>query len=151
MCMNNDIQSLKRYDAINKTIGEGFRALNINLSDHAESLRKLNKFLTEMNRKYQADDYWHPVFGEDGGFPGPEFDWVLVRIRDAGTNNKPYSVPHIAEVRNGEWWAQEWDDRYGSEKVPFEVVFWKPIPGDESVDIVSNCGKVIEQRHIYGY
>lgn len=103
-------------------------ALNKNVLSCAESLINLSDTL-----KRTTDNYWNPVFGPDGEIPGDEYDWVLVKIRDIGTNNKPYNVPHIAEYRkDGLWWAQEWDKPYGVDnELPFEVVYWRSIPEDQ--------------------
>lgn len=122
-------------------------ALNKNVLDCAKSLRGLADAV-----KDETGDYWHPVFGPDGEVPGEDYDWVLVKIRDIGTNNKPYNVPHIAEFRkDGLWWALEWNEPYGvNEKVPFEVVFWRPIPGDTITAKLFADSSEVRRYHEYG-
>lgn len=141
----NDINfdTLKAIENLRKTMNSNFVALNTNLTDCAKSLRALanaveqkgeeTKKLYGDNTLYtSSEDYWHPVLGPNGSLPGDEYDWVLVRIRDIGVCTKPYNIPHIAEFRrnSGKWWAEEWDNYYGSNEVPFEVVFWRPIPDE---------------------
>lgn len=136
--INNNIKNLTKtidkgiinlannLDDLRKTINKNFINLDKNFADSARSLRYLSIGLKE-----KADDYWHPVSGPNGSVPGKGYDWVLVKIKDMGINNKPYNCPHIAEFRNEKWYAQEWDKPYESDEVPFEVVYWRPIPGDE--------------------
>lgn len=140
----------KAGEMVLKGINDGFRAMNVNLVDAAKSLRKLAE---ETEKK--TDDYWHPLFGSEGGCPRPEYDWVLVKIRDDpkflnGTNGEVYNLPHIAELRSdGNWWPLEWEDHYGTEKVPFEVVYWRPLPGDSAVNLYDGLGQIIRRDHTY--
>lgn len=134
--------TIKAGEMVLKGINDGFRALNTNLVDTANSLRKLAGVQA-------TDDYWHPLFGSQAEAPGPEYDWVLVRIRDIGSSEKPYGVPHIAELRrDGKWWPLEWDEPYGSDQVPFEVVFWRPIPGDCCTTLFAN-NQAVRRDHTY--
>lgn len=135
----------KAGEMVLKGINDGFRALNVNLVDAANSLRKIAEAGIQA-----TDDYWHLIFGpESVDLPGPEYDWVLVKIRDIGSSEKPYGVPHIAELRkDGKWWPLEWDEPYGSDQVPFEVVFWRPIPGDCCTTLFAG-GQAVRRDHTY--
>lgn len=130
-------------DKINKTMVEGFRAANANLTDCASSLRILDK---QDKAKLEG---WKDAIGENAELPGKEYDWVLVKIRDLGPAHAIYGIPHIAKYRpDGVWWAQEWDAAYKSPEVPFEVVSWRPIPDDEAVVMYAD-GEEIGRCHSY--
>lgn len=142
---NFDYQLLKVHEVLIKTINNGFLTLNANITDCAKSLQ----ILANSCRKNE-EDYWHPVLGENGCVPGPEYDWVLVKIRDISDKNaKIYNIPHIAEYHNGKWKPQEWFGCYGTPEIPFEVVYWRPIPEDTSVTLYDGNGKNIRSDHIY--
>lgn len=136
----------KAGEMVQKGLIEGLKALNMNIVDCAKSLRKLAE-TTEKN----FDDYWHPFFGPDAECPGTEYDWVLVKIRDdpkfsKGSNGEVYNLPHIAELRSDRnWWPLEWEDHYGTEKVPFEVVYWRPLPEDSAVCLYDGLGQIIRE------
>lgn len=136
---------MNNSDGVNKlqkTIAEGFSALNKNLTDCAKSLRILAR-ISEVNN----DNYWRNAVGSNEELPGEEYDWVLVKIRDLNSiYTSTYKTPHIAEYRSdGFWWSQERDLRYGTEELPFEVVEWKPISEleKESTCIIDKSGNII--------
>lgn len=137
---------------IYKCLNGGFKALNTNLTDCAKSLRKLAESCEKMK---EIDDYWHSVLGPDAVFPGKQYDWVLVKIRDDPkllklSNHIAYKLPHIAEYRSdGRWWSQESDKPYGSDELPFEVVSWRPIPGDSCEVLYGNNGEEVTRIHHY--
>lgn len=132
----------KAGEMVLKGLNDGFRAINVNLVDVANSLRKLTE-----TGILATDDYWHPAIGSYGECPRPDYDWVLVKIRNdpkflKGANGEVYNLPHIAEFRSdGKWWPLEWDDAYGTESVPFEVVCWRPIPGDNRTELYVKKGR----------
>lgn len=137
-------KNMNNSDGINKlqkTLAEGFSALNKNLTDCAKSLRILSK------NSEVSNNYWRNAVGPYAELPGEEYDWVLVKIRDL--NNiyaSPYKTPHIAEYRSdGFWWSQERDLQYGTEELPFEVIGWKPISEleKESTYIIDKSGNII--------
>lgn len=110
-------------------------ALNVNLTDIAKSLRVISVRAEEYKN---SEDYWHPTLGPLGSLPISGFDWVLVMIKDDVRflpNNhvvEYYSVPRIAQYRSDEnWWSQETNKPYGTEEMPFEVIYWRPIPYEE--------------------
>lgn len=133
----------KSLDRLSKELAEGFKAANANLTDLCKSVRKLSESVA-----VKDDNYWHPTFGQNGEVPGEEYDWVLVKIREKGSVKEDFGVPHIAEFRNGRWWAQEIDEPYESELWPFEVRFWRPIPGD-CCHVLYAGGAVVDRRHSY--
>lgn len=62
-----------------KTIRSGFLAINENLTDIAKSLRKLTT---------KEEERWRTV--EVDGYPGPEYEWVLVIVSCNGNiDNEP--------------------------------------------------------------
>lgn len=154
---------VKSIKDIQKNFNTGIRDLN----DCAVSLRKLSEAADESVKiekfknglqKAKDDDYWHSIFkgeGSERGLPGEKYDWVLVKIRDhpdlcKGSICQIYNLPHIAEFRSdGNWWPLEWEDHYGTEKVPFEVIYWRPIPGDSQITLCNGAGQTLRRDHIY--
>lgn len=139
------------YEKLFRTLCKGIEALNVNLTDIAKSLRVLSD---REEKKERECDRWRMAIGPEAELPGEDYDWVLVKIRDdwlklPGSDAKIYSVPHIAEYRrDGKWWPHEWEEPYGSDEIPFEVVQWRPIPGDEVVKLYAE-GEEIKWRHRY--
>lgn len=132
-----------------RTLCKGIEALNVDLIDIAKSLQ----VLADRSGKNNGSDRWRMAIGPVAELPGEDYDWVLVKIRDCqlrlpGSAARIYNVPHIAEYRNGTWWAQELDQPYESDEVPFEVVQWRPIPGDEVEKLYAE-GAVIDWGHRY--
>ena len=54
------------------------------------------------------------------GLPGPEYDWVLVKT-DLFDDE---SVPHVAELRMGVWWARDIDLGPMEEVLGNKVIAW---------------------------
>lgn len=140
----------KGGEMVLKGLNDGFQAMNFNLMNMANSLRKL----AEATEK-KTDDYWHPLFGSEAECPGIEYDWVLVKIRDHPdflheSKGQIYDLPHIAELRSDRnWYPLEWKEPYGTKEVPFEVVYWRPIPGDSVVHLYDGNGQIIRSDHTY--
>lgn len=109
-----------------KTFFEYLEQLNENIGSCNKSLQNISDIKLKQN-----NDYWHPLFGPGAELP-PENTWVLVKICDINAIDiEPYllyGVPHIAEFRNGQWFAEEWDGPYETNQVPFKVLCWRPIP-----------------------
>jgi hypothetical protein len=103
-------------------------------ADCIESLQTQLK--EEVSRRYQAEcNYDHAVADRDRlrewipvseRLPEkPEYDWVLV-----ATKMDPegwYGVPHVAELRDGKWFAQG-DDKPLEEWCAVKVTHWMPLP-----------------------
>lgn len=116
----------------------GFSAVNENLTDIAKSLRKLTR---------KEDERWRIV--EVDGYPGPEYEWVLVIV---SCNGNIDSVPIVARFDREEFrWIVHFGNGYLN--LPLnsdcEVVRWLPIFGDSS-DILYANGKEIGRKHRYG-
>lgn len=136
--VSDDIRNLK-------TVLESFNKITL---DYTETLKNLAYYIER--ELGEENDYWHPVFGPDGEVPGDEHSWVLVKIKDIGPAGGIYNVPRIAEYRkDGLWWALDLNKPYGvDEELPFEVAYWRPIPGDTAYTIYSN-NEEIGRHHRY--
>lgn len=120
----------KDENIVIKTFINGFKSINKDLDNCAKSLRAIASNMKNDNTRWHSVDIY--------GAPGPEYegyDWVLVLIADDPNIFQHdgcivYDVPHIAEFRNGKWFSNECKGVYGTYKIPFKVVSWRPIPGD---------------------
>lgn len=72
---------------------------------------------------------WHPINGPEDLPPKDKYDWVLVRVKMDPEGW--YGVPHIAELRNGEWWAMDCEDGPMEEWLHVKVTDWMPLPGSD--------------------
>lgn len=132
-----------------KRMLNAFSAMNKNMTDCAYSLRKIATALEKGGK--MNDDYWHPAIGPDGECPRPKYDWVLVKIHTLGRDMMPSGailpVPRISHFVN-----ERWEDQigyvYGTEDYPFEVVYWRPIPGDNCTELYAE-GEVVRRYHPY--
>lgn len=70
-----------------------------------------------------------PVFSDDTprwnlisevGLPGPEHDWVLVKTDFLDGE----AVPHVAELRQGQWWDRDISDAPLEEVLGVKVIAW---------------------------
>lgn len=124
-----------------KTFFEYLEKINENLVSCSKSLKNISN----INLNQSDDDYWHNLFDLNAELP-PENTWVLVKICDINAINiEPYllyGVPHIAEFRNGQWFAEEWDGPYETNQVPFKVLCWRPIPGTSKIKIYADGGEM---------
>jgi len=55
-----------------------------------------------------------------------KYDWVLVQVKTVPEGW--YGVPHVAELRNGVWFAQCLDDKPMENELSVEVTHWMPLP-----------------------
>lgn len=89
---------------------------------------------------YNKKDIWYPALGPDACAPGKNLlsEWVFVKIRALDKHGDPCGVilrePHIAELRPGGWVSQE-GSFYETPEFPYQVVYWRPIPGGYLVNI----------------
>lgn len=60
----------------------------------------------------------------DDRLPSKQHDWVLVACKLVPEGW--HGVPHIAELRNGVWWANCYDAPLAEEGI--EVTHWMPLP-----------------------
>ncbi len=112
---------------MNRTIEKGFREMNKTLDN---GFKAMNKMLKSNIWTKNNEDYWHPVTGADGGLPGLEYTWVLVKIMENRSGDVNLT-PHIAraEVTNDEkvvWHMLERSMTY--EDIDYTVMFWRPLP-----------------------
>lgn len=56
--------------------------------------------------------------------PDKQHDWVLAACKLVPEGF--YGVPHIAELRNGKWWADSGD--FPLDEIGVEVTHWMPLP-----------------------
>jgi len=56
----------------------------------------------------------------------PTFDWVLVLIKMIPEGW--FGIPHVAELRNGVWFAECLDDKPMEKELSVEVTHWMPLP-----------------------
>lgn len=122
-----------------KVLKSGFAAVNENLVDIAKSLRSM--------REPTKKDHWYTI--EKDGYPGPEYEWVLVIV---SYNNIADNVPIVAKYdQKRSCWVVHCADGYAD--VPLgndcKVVRWLPIFGDSS-DILYAGGKELGRVHRYG-
>lgn len=140
---------MKSGEMVLKGLNNGFRDMNVNLVDVAISLRNIASALENAGK--MNGDYWHPAIGPDGKCPGSEYDWVLVKIRTLGRDMRPSGavlpVPRISHFVN-ERWENQTGYIYGTEDYPFEVVYWRPIPGDDCTELYAE-GEVVRRCHSY--
>lgn len=78
-------------------------------------------------------DHAKPVTDNNGGgkwipvserLPDKQHDWVLAACKLVPEGF--YGVPHIAELRNGKWWADGGD--FPLIDIGVEVTHWMPLP-----------------------
>jgi hypothetical protein len=55
-----------------------------------------------------------------------KYDWVLVQVKMIPEGW--YGIPHVAELRNGVWFAQCLDDKPMEKELSVEVTHWMPLP-----------------------
>ncbi len=110
--------------------------LNLNISKNLVEAKEETKRLRSLVEKQNKE--WHSakISPPDNKY---ENEYVLVKIRALGKGMRPigpiFSVPYIAEFRGTcGWYTQEMGLPYGTEIWPYEVVLWKPIPGEEVID-----------------
>lgn len=117
----------------------GFSAVNENLTDIAKSLRKLTR---------KEDERWRTV--EVDGYPGPEYEWVLVIV---SCNGNIDNVPIVAKFdRKALYWIVHFTNSYMDQALnsDCEVIRWLPIFGD-CCDILYDIDeKEIRRKHHYG-
>lgn len=144
-------KEVKEIRDLVEVMGNRIQAMNTSVVSVIKSLQGLSK---EIEKKERKDDYWHPAIGKDAEDPRPEHDWVLVKIRDdigllPTSDGETYPIPRIAEFRSdGCWWSRESDLRYETDELPFQVVAWRPIPGDCCTEIYAD-GKVSGVKHSF--
>lgn len=103
-------------------------------------MKILTIFQIVSKKETNKEDNWYPALGPDACAPGKNLlsDWVFVRVRAIDKYGDPCGVcfnePKIAKLTAHGWVSQECS-YYETPEFPYQVVYWRPIPGNYLVNI----------------